>query len=283
MLSIGEFASIGRVSVRMLRHYDEIGLLRPARVDPYTGYRSYSAPQLTTLSRIVELRGFGLSLEQIRRVLCDDAGDVELEQVLASARDELQRSLADGRARLARLEASLRRTRGEAVMPTPETITVDIRSTEAQRVATITRQAAGFDNQNIGPVVGPIFPDVMDALTRAGVDDSGPAIARYEADESGDGTGALVTAGFVVPASTAELPGVDVSTVPGIAEAAVTVHRGDMTGIDGSWQALAEWIGQNGYEFAGVCTEVYWTPGDRPQSEWVTDLVQPVRRVTEQA
>lgn len=41
MFSIGEFASIGRVSVRMLRHYDEIGLLTPARVDPFTGYRSY--------------------------------------------------------------------------------------------------------------------------------------------------------------------------------------------------------------------------------------------------
>ncbi len=50
MLNIGDFASHGRVSVRMLRHYDAIGLLRPARVDPVTGYRSYEAGQLARLT-----------------------------------------------------------------------------------------------------------------------------------------------------------------------------------------------------------------------------------------
>ncbi len=67
MWTIGEFASIGRVSVRMLRHYDQIGLLRPARVDAITGYRTYAATQLTLLSRIVELKGLGLTLEQVSR------------------------------------------------------------------------------------------------------------------------------------------------------------------------------------------------------------------------
>jgi DNA-binding transcriptional MerR regulator len=46
MFSIGEFARLGGVSVRTLRHYDEIGLLRPATVDPDTGYRGYSGTQL---------------------------------------------------------------------------------------------------------------------------------------------------------------------------------------------------------------------------------------------
>lgn len=46
MFSIGEFARLGGVSVRTLRHYDEIGLLRPATVDQDTGYRGYTADQL---------------------------------------------------------------------------------------------------------------------------------------------------------------------------------------------------------------------------------------------
>ena len=50
MFNIGEFARLGGVSVRALRHYDEIGLLRPAKVDPLTGYRGYSAAQLGTTS-----------------------------------------------------------------------------------------------------------------------------------------------------------------------------------------------------------------------------------------
>jgi DNA-binding transcriptional MerR regulator len=59
MFAIGEFARHGRVSVRMLRHYDEIGLLEPVRVDPATGYRSYDASQLSRLNRIVVLKDLG--------------------------------------------------------------------------------------------------------------------------------------------------------------------------------------------------------------------------------
>lgn len=55
MFSIGEFGRHGRVSVRMLRHYDAIGLLRPACVDPVTGYRFYQAGQLADLNREVTL------------------------------------------------------------------------------------------------------------------------------------------------------------------------------------------------------------------------------------
>ena len=55
MFSIGDFARHGRVSVRMLRHYDAIGLLQPAHVDQVTGYRSYEARQLSRLNRIVAL------------------------------------------------------------------------------------------------------------------------------------------------------------------------------------------------------------------------------------
>jgi DNA-binding transcriptional MerR regulator len=62
MFSIGEFARLGTVSVRTLRHYDEIGLLEPAKVDPETGYRSYSASQLGQLNRIIALKNLGSSL-----------------------------------------------------------------------------------------------------------------------------------------------------------------------------------------------------------------------------
>ena len=64
MLKIGDFSKLSRVSVRMLRHYDEIGLLRPAETDPANGYRYYSAAQLETAERIRVLkdRGFGLSV-----------------------------------------------------------------------------------------------------------------------------------------------------------------------------------------------------------------------------
>ena len=59
MVSIGEFARLVGVSVRMLRHYDRLGLLEPARVDEYTGYRSYSTAQLDRANRLVALKDAG--------------------------------------------------------------------------------------------------------------------------------------------------------------------------------------------------------------------------------
>jgi len=69
MFTIGDFARHGRVSVRMLRHYDATGLLRPARVDPASGYRFYEAVQLARLNRIIALKNLGFTLDQVRAML----------------------------------------------------------------------------------------------------------------------------------------------------------------------------------------------------------------------
>ena len=65
MFRIGEFSQIARVSGRLLRYYDSIGLLRPVRIDPATGYRYYSADQLPRLNSILALKELGLSLDQV--------------------------------------------------------------------------------------------------------------------------------------------------------------------------------------------------------------------------
>ena len=65
MLKIGDFSSLSQVSIKTLRYYDERGLLSPVHVDPETGYRYYSASQLSQLHRILALKDFGFSLEQI--------------------------------------------------------------------------------------------------------------------------------------------------------------------------------------------------------------------------
>jgi len=89
MFSIGEFARLGGVSVRTLRHYDEIGLLRPTAIDQDTGYRGYSASQLGPLNRIVALKDLRLSLTQIRRLLDGITLD-ELHGMLILRRAQLE-------------------------------------------------------------------------------------------------------------------------------------------------------------------------------------------------
>ena len=69
MLKIGEFSKLSRISVRMLRHYDEIGLLKPAQVDRFTDYRYYREDQLPTAGRIAALKDMGFSLADIVKIL----------------------------------------------------------------------------------------------------------------------------------------------------------------------------------------------------------------------
>ena len=113
MFAIGEFARHGRVSVRMLRHYDAIGLLRPAHVDPATGYRSYTAGQLADLNRIVALKDLGFSLEQVRTMIVDKISPAELRALLTIRRAELESTVAESHARLAQVESRLRGIEGD--------------------------------------------------------------------------------------------------------------------------------------------------------------------------
>jgi DNA-binding transcriptional MerR regulator len=69
MFKIGEFSKMVRVSARMLRHYDQCGLLSPAETDRFTGYRLYNAEQIPQLTRIVELRDMGFGIDEIKEIL----------------------------------------------------------------------------------------------------------------------------------------------------------------------------------------------------------------------
>ena len=105
MFSIGEFARHGRVSVRMLRHYDAIGLLRPASVDAASGYRFYQASQLAELNRIIALKDLGFTLQQVQAILAEQVSAAELRGMLKLRRAEIHAQIETETARLARVEA----------------------------------------------------------------------------------------------------------------------------------------------------------------------------------
>lgn len=69
MLKIGDFSKLSMLTVKALRFYEKEGLLIPASVDPWTGYRFYETAQLETASRIKAYRQLGLSTKEIRAVL----------------------------------------------------------------------------------------------------------------------------------------------------------------------------------------------------------------------
>lgn len=109
MLKIGDFSKFSRVSIKTLRYYDEIGLLKPAEVDRFTGYRYYSVDQLSRLNRIMGLKDLGLSLEEINQLLADNPSAEKVIELLRAKREAAIARLYEEEARIRRVEGWLKK------------------------------------------------------------------------------------------------------------------------------------------------------------------------------
>ncbi len=241
MFSIGEFARFGGVSVRALRHYDEIGLLRPATVDQDTGYRGYSAEQLGPLNRIVALKDLGLSLTQIRRLLDGITLD-ELQGMLILRRAQLEHELHEHRNQLLGVEARLRHIAREGAMPADDIMAKTIPETG---VVVLTGKAPAFGAENIVPVVNRLAEQSDQLGIQDRVKGAGPRFIFYEHQ-----LGEEVTVCLALPV--AEPPGdlpapARYLVLPEI-EAATTVRSGPAASIfPVVYHDLIRWIDEHGY------------------------------------
>ncbi len=271
MFSIGEFAAVGHVSVRMLRHYDAIGLLTPAHTDPSTGYRRYHADQLRRLNRVIALKDLGLTLEQIGQILDDKVSVEELHGMLRLRRAQLEEQLAADASRLTGVEARLRMIEKEGQMNTEDVV---LKEVAAARVAELSALAASYEGQDIGPVIGPLYPELMCRLETAKVTPSGAPIAYYVAQpEAGtDGQAVMVHAAVEVARDTGTGYDFQVLDLPGIGSAATIVHRGPMDEAMRSMQVLARWIDDNGYRPVGYAREVCLEFDRENPANWVHEF-----------
>lgn len=269
MFTIGEFATVGRVSVRMLRHYDHIGLLGPARVDDRSGYRYYGADQLRRLNRLVALKDLGFTLEQVRQILDDEVDAGELRGMLRLRRAELAERIEADRDRLARVEARLRIIESEETMGT---IDVEVKPLPLTRIVAVTGTAASAESSDVGPVVQRLFGRLGRFIDEGTVTPVDPAVVAYTPV---DGEGLRCQAGFTATAAAAP-DGVELVALPAFEAAATLVHRGTMAGIGESYQRLAVWIEENGYRTDGTAREVYLVSHPEPQENWVTEIQMPV-------
>lgn len=267
MFNIGDFARHGRVSVRMLRHYDALGLLRPARVDAATGYRYYQAAQLSRLNRVIALKDLGFTLQQVQSILDEEVDVPQLQGMLRLRRAELAAGLAADQARLASVEARLSIIENEGSMSERE---VRVKTIPAVRVAELSAVAAGYEPQDITPVIRPLYARLCDGLDSVGVNPIGPAVAYYETVPDGVRVHACLPVSNVVHSGEE----FEVVVLPEI-EAATTMHHGPMAESDAVVQELAAWIEQHGYSSVGYAREVNLEcPPD--ENQWVTEFQEPV-------
>ncbi|MBZ6114238.1 MULTISPECIES: MerR family transcriptional regulator [Streptomyces] len=272
MFTIGDFARHGRVSVRMLRHYDATGLLRPAHVAPVSGYRYYTAAQFAHLNQIIALKDLGFTLQQVQDIVDEKVGIEELRGMLRLRRAELETAMAAAAARLIQVEARLRAIESEGHMPTNDVV---IKSVPSVRVAEMTATAASFEPEDIGPVIGPLYDELFRRLGSAGITPTGPGVAYYE--DAPEGGGRISVHAAVQVSAPLQDGTFRILDLPSLDQAATIVHRGSMDTVLPTAQALARWIDTNDYQSTGHPREVNLEcPENR--DDWVTELQTPVTR-----
>jgi DNA-binding transcriptional MerR regulator len=248
MFKIGEFSRLSRVSVRMLRHYDQLGLLTPSQTDSFTGYRYYSADQLPRLNRILALRDLGFSLEQIAGILKDELSTEQLLGMLKLKRAEVEEQMQWEQQKLARLEVRIRQM---SESPTRGAYDVIVRDIEPELAATYREVAADDDR------IEEMFDMVEIYVAQyEGARADKPPFSIYYDDEYREKE---VDAEVAVPLKFAipENESIRVRQFPRLTNVACVVHVGEYSEIYQAYYALLAWIEANNYQMTGPIREVY--------------------------
>ena len=265
MYQIGEFSKICQVSVKTLRHYDRIGLLKPVEVDRFTGYRYYDRSQLERMLLIRRLKRYGFSLDEVQTLLsCESDGfrDALLRQrdKLTWQQQEIGMTIHDLTLYLQHLE------RTGNIMEIQQNH--EIKVLETPPIAVIScRQRLSVDD--FGRYYGMLYERIAkDRLTPNGVFG-----AMYHDDEWNREASDTERFIGITEAEKAD-------RVLGPQTCAMAVHKGGYSTLPETYAALVKWLEENGYEWIGAPYDIYTkTARDSlPVEEWETEVYFPIRK-----
>ena len=270
MLKIGEFSKLSRVSIRSLRRYDEAGLLAPASIDPFTGYRYYSERQLPVAARIRALRDMGFPLAAVREVLgCyDDPG--ALERCLRLQRASAWEAMEEAERRLRLLDTALVRLRKDESMQ----YDVTVKTIPERQVASVRQIIPRYDRE------GDLWGIFCQETARMHIQDGDPSLcAAVFHDREFRESDVDVEIQKSVRGTYPDTDHVKFKTVPAV-EVASATFRGSYSQMDSAIEAVAAWVESSGWEFCGPFFNFYHvSPHDtRNPEEFVTEVCYPVRR-----
>jgi DNA-binding transcriptional MerR regulator len=259
MYTIGGFARLSHVPVKTLRFYDEIGLLRPARVAPSSGYRYYTAAQIEQLNRVLVFKDLGFSLQEIRALVAERVPPEQIRGMLRLRHQALERRVGRETARLARAAARLALIEGGQPGPAHE---VAVRDTGPRLVASL-RDTLGSYAESAR-----LF-DELDHHAGGGHKPRQRAAVWHACAAGAVECEALV----FLPSPLASRGRVRVYELPPQRVASL-VYRGDHDFLP-AYRALHCWIGASGVEVVGPKREVYLDEGGA-DGESVTEIQVPI-------
>ncbi len=278
MFRIGEFSLIAQVSGRLLRYYDEIGLLSPAYTDPQTGYRYYSAAQLPRLNRILVLKELGLGLDQIAQLLNQDTSSEAIRGMLLLRKAQIAQAMQDDLAQLRLIEARLDQI--DAFDQSP-ILDVVVKAIPPQRYLALRE----------------VFPDVA-SVRRLVIQVTALVAPKMPASSLGqiafvvhsrmfDPDALDFEVGYLLTGSPGKLPAavqlteerdLTVRDLPAVETMATLVHAGRLSDIHRSYGLLGTWVEQQQWQIVGQGRQVLLQLPQPDQDDAVIELQIPVSK-----
>jgi len=270
MLRIGDFSKLSQVSIKTLHHYDQLGLLKPIKVDEATNYRYYSVDQLPRLNRILAYKDLGFSLEQIDTLLDEDLPVAQIRGMLRLKQAEIQRLVTNEKDRLKRIEFRLRQIDQENDMPTQDVV---IKHVHTQKVVAIRANVPTYGDQHI------LWNELGTYLAQKGIKPCGPCLTIYHDPEYREQD---VDIEVCEPIKNT-LPTherIIVRELPEIETMACLIHEGSYENFNQTYEALVRWIETNGYQIVGPNREVYLRNVEHTNNpdEYLTEIQFPVTK-----
>ena len=255
MFKIGDFSKLGQVSVRMLRHYDQFGLLKPDHIDKFTGYRYYTAGQLAHLNRIIFFKDLGFSLQQIKDLLSNNLSNDQLRGMLMMKQVELERQVQDSHARLGRVEARLQQIEQEGKPPPYEVTT---KSAEEMVIASV-RQLVPKP-QDMDYYCKQMYSTLYSGLDDLGISPRYPEVTFYHNEEYPETdldveTAVLISEQYLNAAL--EPPDLKIRRAPAEKNVAALIYEGPFRNVGSAVLVLLNWIGINEWKISGPVRELH--------------------------
>ncbi|WP_444659076.1 MerR family transcriptional regulator [Caproiciproducens sp. R2] len=271
MLKIGDFSKLSRISIRMLRHYDEIGLLVPKSTDPFTGYRYYGEDQLPVAGQIAALKDMGFGLSAVGEILKSYNDPQKLAEFLTVKRAEVKAEAEETGRRLLLLETAIKRLRKDG---TAMSYNVILKTLPERYVASVRQIIPAYDQE------GMLWHILMKETAPLNIQDGDPCytLAIFHDGEYKE-SNVDVEVQKSVRGSYPDTGHVVFKTEPPVLIASAT-YQGSYEKVDEVNEAVANWVQDNGYDFNGLSFNIYHVSPHETQNpeEWVTEVCYPVRK-----
>ncbi len=278
MFQIGEFARIGQVSTAQLRRYDRMGLLTPQKVDPFTGYRYYSATQLPRLNRILALKELGLTLKQIGRALDEDISSEELRGMLYMKKTQIEQLVYEELSRIRYIESRIDQIDTEGQLDEYDIVLKTVPATKYLATRDI------YDNiDDARQTIGALHHLLPEAMSKKSLGYF-TAILHSRGFFEGD---IDLQLGFQVAddfdeAVSIQLGGgshLKIEELPAVEHMLTITRVGDPQLGHGTYGALARWMESNSYQIEGHVRELFVLYEVGNMDKMVTEIQYPVRPI----